>query len=148
MVSDPWANTLDGDFFDDSLQDTDFYSNMKMYSSMADLDNLSEDDILEGLHITHYKNVCFSMEDIFASQSNGYIKNLINHGDKPRDSATKEQRSITNSKDPTENVPKRPLPTNIVKPTVRQSYPEMVNLNPKPPKAPTKKTFAYRVSKI
>ena len=147
ISSDPWANTLDGDFFDDSLQDTDFYDSIKMYSSMADLENSSDDDILEGLHLTHYKNVCFSMEDIFAAHSNRYTKHLRNYGGQEKGSAT-ELRWTQNSIDQFESVPKRSLPTNVVKPTIRQSYKDIASSNLQPKKAPAQKSFAYKVSKI
>ena len=146
--SDPWVNTMEGDFFDDSLQDTNFYSNIKMYSSMADLETASESDIFDELRITPYQNICFSMEDLLL------VKNKTDTLKAEKQvSVTREAIKMDSSKNATQSMnkeesQKRSLPTNIVKPTVRQSYHEMLDSNCLPVKAKSDKKFAYRVSKI
>ena len=136
---------MDGDFFDDSLQDSNFYNNIKMYSSLADLeiDTTSDTDMLDGLHVTPYQNICFSMEDIVLAQKRA---TCINQVSRSRDlmPARRTGKSIIKG----ETRTKKSIPTNIVKPTFRQSYHEMIDLNFQPLKSDLKRKFAYRVSKM
>jgi len=145
--SDPWADTTDGDFFDDSLQDTTYYNNIKMYSSMADLEAVSEKDILDGLNITPYQNICFSMEDIFLAQKKINSSKAEQDPSISRETVSRCSNGNSSVSRTEEGSQKRCLPTNIVKPILRQSY-EMIDLDSQPLKAATDKTFAYRVSKI
>jgi hypothetical protein len=141
---------MDGDFFDDSLQDTSFYSSIKMYSSMADLDASSETDTLYEFSATPYQNVCFSMEDIHLTKKKTDAEKEINYCDLITIESAKNSRhkTVDDSKIE-ENCHKRSLPTNIVKPMVRQtSYHEMIGSNYQPGKEVQTKKFGYKVSKM
>ena len=119
-----------------------------MYSSLADLviDTSSDNEILDELQATPYQNVCFSMEDIFLAQKKPKsLSSNVVLGSREMSREIKTGKGKISIK---KGNHKKALPTNVVKPTFRQSYHDMIDLNGQLFKTEYNKNFAYRVSKM
>ena len=119
-----------------------------MYNSMAELEVTPDnDDLADFDHITPFINTCFSMEDISKPGHDRKMMKLRKNNSKLHMVHNEHKISLkSNSSIPSHQI--RAVPTNAVKPIIRQSYHDVLRSRQSVDASLPNKKFAYRVSKI